>query len=99
MYKDLITYELAEGISEEHLLKVSKDIIDNWMSKLTGFIKWEIHIDNDGNYTDIVYWNTKADAKKAEKEMINIPNAQDWFACYKAGTISSRNLSLIGKFK
>lgn len=99
MYKDIITYKLAEGISEEHLLKVSKKIIDSWMSKLDGFVKWEIHTNNDNSYTDIVYWNTKEDAKKAEKEMVNIPNVNEWFACYKAESISSKNLNLIGKFE
>ncbi len=27
MYKDIISYELAEGISEEHLLTVAKQIV------------------------------------------------------------------------
>lgn len=73
MYKDIISYKLAEGIREEHLLKVAKQIIDSWMSKQPGFIKWEIHSNNEGGYTDIVYWESKEAAKDSEKEMVNIP--------------------------
>lgn len=95
MYKDIISYKLAKGISEEHLLKVAKQIIDSWMSKQSGFKNWEIHRNSDGSYTDIVYWDSQDDAKRSEKDMVNIPNAMDWFACYEEGSISSKNLTKI----
>lgn len=98
MYKDIITYELAENVTQAHLLKVAKQVIDNWMKKQVGFIKWEINTNNAGSYTDIVYWESKEAAKTAEKEMANIPNAADWFACYKQGSISSKNLVAIAEF-
>ncbi len=98
MYKDVISYELAEGITIDRLLQVAQQIINDWMKKLTGFIKWEIHANSDGSYTDIVYWENEAAAKKAEKEMANIPNAGDWFACYKPETISSKKLSQLAEF-
>ena len=98
MYKDIINYELAENVSQEHLLNIAKQIVNNWMKKQAGFIKWEIHTNKDESYTDIVYWNSKEDAKAAEKQMVNIPTAGDWFACYKEGSISSKNLTLLAEF-
>lgn len=98
MYKDIISYELAEGVSKEQLIAIAKQIVQDWMKNLTGFIKWEIHSNSDGSYTDIVYWKSKQAAKDAEKEMTNIPNAGDWYACYKQGTISSKNLTTIAEF-
>lgn len=98
MYKDIISYELADSISEEHLLKIAKQIVNDWMKKQPGFIKWEIHSNSDGTYSDIVYWESKTDAKNAEKEMVNIPNAADWYSCYRQGSISSKNLSLVAEF-
>ncbi|KAA3650500.1 MAG: hypothetical protein DWP98_04645 [Bacteroidetes bacterium] len=97
MYKDIISYELAENVSVKHLTTVAKKVVNNWMKKQPGFKKWEIHSNNDGTYTDIVYWASKGDAKNAEKEMGNIPNATDWFECYKQGSISSKNLTLIAE--
>lgn len=92
MYKDLISYELAENISEEHLIKIAKQIINSWMSKQKGFIKWEIHKTKENSYTDIVYWESEKDAKEAEKNMVNIPDANEWYKCYKEGSISSKKL-------
>ena len=104
MFKDIITYELADGIEESHLLKIAGQIIESWMSKQAGFIQWDIHteITNEGEavkYTDIVYWETREAAKAAEQQMGNIPNAADWLSCYKEGSIASQNLKQIGSFK
>jgi len=99
MYKDIISYKLANGVTEEHLLSVAQQVVESWMNSQKGFIKWEINKDSDGNYTDIVYWKTKDDAKKSELDMMNIPNAADWFACYEEGSIKSVNLSLVSNFE
>jgi len=98
MYKDIITYELAENKTKEELINIAKQIVNDWMKNQIGFIKWEIHTNSDGSYTDIVTWKSKEDAKIAEKEMVNIPNASDWYGCYKEGTISSKNLITIAEF-
>lgn len=98
MYKDIISYELAENVTEQHLIKIAKQIVNDWMKSQNGFVKWEITTHTDGSYTDIVYWNSKEDAKAAEKEMVNIPNAGEWYACYKEGSISGKNLTTIASF-
>lgn len=98
MYKDVISYELAENVSQEHLIKVANRIVNDWMKPLPGFIKWEIHGNADGSFTDIVYWESKEAVQNAEKEMVNIPNAGEWFSCYKEGSISSKKLTLVATF-
>lgn len=97
-YKDIISYELADGITEDKLLEVAKLIFDEWMTHQPGFIGWEIHSNTSGGYTDIVYWRTKEAAKQAEQNMGAIPHAAEWFACYKEGSINSQNLTMIGGF-
>ena len=99
MYKDIISYQLADEVTEAHLLSVAARIAESWMTKQPGFIKWEIHKDNTGGYTDIVYWNSKEDAKEAENEMVNIPNANDWYECYKENSIESKNLEQVRRFE
>ena len=98
VYKDIISYKLAEGVSEEHLLKVADEVLSGWMSKQVGFVRWEIHRNSGGDYTDIVYWESEEHQKAAEADMVNIPNAGDWFSCYETGSISSMNLSQVATF-
>lgn len=97
-YKDIINYQLADGITEEHLFTVAKRIFDEWMSLQPGFIRWEIHSNNSGAYTDIVYWESKEAAKLAEQNMNTIANAGEWFSCYLEGSIKSQNLTQIAVF-
>lgn len=104
MFKDIITYELDDGIDEQHLLNIASEIIESWMSKQPGFIQWDIHKDTIGDgdvveYTDIVSWESREVAQAAEQKMGEIPNAADWFSCYKEGSIGSQNLKQIGSFK
>ena len=98
MYKDIISYKLAEGVSEEHLLSVADEVLSCWMSKQAGFVRWEIHRNSDGDYTDIVYWESEEHQKASQADMVNIPNAGDWFSCYEEGSISSVNLSQVATF-
>lgn len=99
MYKDIISYKLAENISEDHLLEVARDVLENWMSKQPGFKKWEIHRNNNGGYTDVVYWESEGNARNEQEDMVNIPNAADWYACYEQGSISSKILNQVATFK
>lgn len=97
MHKDLITYELAQNVTEDHLLKVANRIINEWMKHLPGFISWEICKSSNGSYTDIVCWENEATAKAAEPKMREIPNGHEWFACYKPDTIQGNTLSVVFK--
>ena len=98
MFKDIISYELAESVTEKHLLEVAKRVQEGWMKNQADFVKWEIHKSGNGSYSDIVYWESEEAMKNAEKEMGNIPNAGEWFACYKEGTIKGEKLSLVASF-
>ena len=98
MYKDIITYELSDGTSQEQLLEVAQKVVSNWMKKQEGFLKWEIHTNSNGSYSDLVYWRSKEDAKKSEADMGNNPHGAEWFGCYKPESISSKNLNLIVEF-
>ena len=98
MYKDIISYKLAKGISQNKLLEVAKRITDQWMKNQKGFVKWEIHTQSDGSYTDIVYWESKKDAKASIDTMKDIPNAAEWYACYKEKSIVSKGITKLAGF-
>ena len=98
MYKDVINYQLADGVDEAQLIDVAEKIVHDWMKKQKGFLGWEINQNEDGSYTDIVSWESADAAKKAELAMVNIPNAGDWYACYNVESISSKKLTLKKRF-
>jgi len=100
MFKEIVKYKLNENIDEQHLLKVSTRILEEWMSQQTGFIRWDIHKNADGSgYTDTLYWKSQEAAKAAEEKMPTIPNAVEWFFCFKDGSMTVDGIELIGSYK
>jgi len=98
MYRDIIHYELNEGVDEAYLKEVAQDILEKWMAHQPGFISWEMHKNKTGHYTDIVSWDSETDAKKAELSMAQLPDAAKWFACYKEDSIRSENIDRLTIF-
>jgi hypothetical protein len=98
MYKDIIHYQLAEGVSEKQLIQAAEKIINSWMKNQPGFVSWEI-TKSDQEYIDIVTWKSKETAKKAEQSMqTDLPSDNPWYACYDFSTIKSNNTNQIKKF-
>lgn len=98
MYKDIIEYTLAENVTKNDLVRIANIVHQEWMINQPGFLKWEIHTDKQGNMVDIVYWESREAAQAAELNMVNIPNAGEWFACYKEGSIVAKNVTVIASF-
>ncbi len=100
-YKDIITYKLADGVSEAQLLAAAKPVVDGWMKKQKGFMGWEINRLADGSFLDLVYWENEACAKECEKNMRGEGKSADlaldpvlsgaWYGCYDMQSVKSVN--------
>jgi len=98
LYIDLISYQLAEGVTEHHLREVAERIHNEWMKRQPGFLKWEITKGENGTYTDFVYWESQEAAGESEQRMKDIPNAEEWHACYRFDSIKNQKLYPIAGF-
>lgn len=101
MYKDIMSYELAAGKTESDLLAAAERVLEKWMSRLDGFVPWEIHKTASG-YGDIVTWQDKAPADEGERSMQNdIPEelSAAWQSNYDFGTIKGEKLESVFVFK
>jgi len=98
MYKDVINYKLAEWVTQEHLMKVAKEVYDSWMSQQKWFVSRDIHTDEDGEYFDIVTRDSKASADKSNADMANVPHADARFGCYEMTSINSKGITVQGSF-
>jgi len=101
MYKDIISYQLAENKTESDLLQAADAVLTKWMTKLPGFVSWEIHKTENG-YSDIVIWENRESAQNGEQSMKNdIPTelSMQWQSCYDFSTITGSKLESIKIFK
>jgi len=95
MYIDIITYQINKNITEEAFLQASRAILDDWMSKQDGFIRWEINKIKDGTYQDHVYWESEKNAEQANKNMGDIPKDHAWLSCHDMDSVSSKKAQQI----
>jgi hypothetical protein len=99
MYTDVINYKLAAWVTLEHLYKINKKVYDERMSSLEGFIKREIHTDEEGEYFDLVTRTSKEAAEKAyEAWAPSNPYENERVACYDMTSINSKGLTCIKAF-
>ncbi len=99
MYIDLIRYNLAAGITSDMLRDAAENILESWMKKQPGFIRWEITCIEEGKpCLDLVYWKDQASAEAATKNMGQIPPDHPWLACYDMTSITSEKTSQLFVF-
>ena len=96
MYKEIISYNLAEDKDEIQLQEIAQKIITQWMKHLPGFISWEINKATIG-YSDIVTWESKQHAQQGHVAIKNIDSnlLQEWQSCYGSPTIDMQSLEQI----
>lgn len=99
MYKDLISYKLAEDISKDELLNIAQKVFDEWMVFQEGFIKWEINQNPNGTFTDIVIWKNKESCFKAHQNMMSYKSLNEWIKCYNPSSISNSPVEEIKSFE
>jgi hypothetical protein len=93
MYTDIIHYELANSVNHDHFLNITAKVLSDWMQHQKGFVSWTQYRNSRGGYTDIVVWESKKAAQKAEAKMAENPHQNDWVGCYK--NIQSESLESV----
>ncbi len=64
-----------KDVTQKHLIKVAKQLVNDWIKKLPEFVKWKIHFNENGAFTDLSYWLLETSDQNIEKEISHIPNA------------------------
>lgn len=95
MFVDIISYRLALGTSREDMLHAAGSILETWMKKQEGFLRWDIGEAKNGEYIDLVFWKDESSAQKAEQNMKEIPGDHPWLHCYEMSSIQSQKIKQI----
>ena len=70
-------FKLAEGVDEAALLTASEALQTGFISKQKGFIKRELVKTTDGQWVDVIHWDSPENAEKA------MQNAAENPVCFK----------------
>ena len=91
------SYKLVEGASEADFLAASEVCCKEVLSKLPGFISWQM-LKNGDTWIDLVTFKTMADANATENGDYSSPAAQNFFAFIDFATMKQENYSVEKSF-
>jgi hypothetical protein len=72
-------FKLAEGADEASLLRAADAIQDGFLAKQPGFVRRELLKGEDGQWADLVYWESADAAAAAMKEAAASPACFEYF--------------------
>ena len=79
MSKNLIVeiaqYKLATGVDEQDFLKEAEIVQKDFLEKQNGYIDRELLKSEDGQWVEILHWNSMEEAHKAAEVMAQDPVA------------------------
>jgi len=77
-------FELAEGVSDETLLKASNTFQNEFVNAQKGFIRRELLKGKDGQWVDLIFWESKEDAEKVMENVESSDACRAFFQIMKA---------------
>jgi heme-degrading monooxygenase HmoA len=75
---EIVQFELIDGVEEIEFLQDADSMIPELKSQ-PGFIKRALLKSPDGQWMDIVHWNSLSEAQQAAENVLSLPNCLNYF--------------------
>jgi hypothetical protein len=72
-------FKLADGADEARLLRASDGLQTGFLARREGFIRRELLKGQDGQWVDLVYWESEEAAARAMQEAASSPACLEYF--------------------
>ncbi len=73
---EIAQFKLASGVTDEEFIKEAEMVQKNFLEKQNGYIDRELLKDKDGQWIDILHWNSMEEAQRAAEVMMKEPTTQ-----------------------
>lgn len=73
---EIAQFKLASGVTDEEFIKEAEEVQKDFLEKQSGYIDRELLKDKDGQWVDILHWNSMEEAQKAAEVMMKEPTTQ-----------------------
>lgn len=95
---EIAQFKLAAGVSDEDFLHEAEVAQKNFLEKQSGYIDRELLKDKDGQWVDILHWNSIGEAQKAAEVMMTDPATQGFMQKIDPSSVKMLHLELIKKY-
>ncbi len=71
---ELVLFRAKAGVRQETLIEGTQSI-QMWLAQQPGYIRRELLMTNEGQWADLVYWNSYEEAMVAGEKFMALPEA------------------------
>ncbi len=71
---EVVTFKLKAGVSEADFL-LAADVVQSHLQEMSGYLGCELLNDEQGQWIDLVYWRSMAEAHAAAELLMALPSA------------------------
>lgn len=72
---EIVLFKLNAGASEEEFVAAAK-AVEGWLHQADGFVDRELSRNDEGQWVDIVHWQSLAQAHAAAEQIMSTPEGQ-----------------------
>ena len=96
---EIAQFKLATGVREEDFLQEAEAVQKNFLEQQSGYIDRELLKDKDGQWVDILHWNSMEEAQKAAEVMMSDPATQGFMQKIDPSSVKILHLEQIRIWK
>ncbi len=72
-------FTLKQGVTEEQLLKASRELQEGFLEQREGFLRRELLKKSDREFVDLIRWNSRQDVESAMSKAMDHPSCRKYF--------------------
>lgn len=99
MIVEIAQFKLAALVSDEEFLKEAEAVQNNFLKKQSGYIDRELLKGEDGQWADILHWNSMEEAQKAAQVMMGDPATQGFMQKIDPSSVKMLHLTQMKSWK
>ncbi len=96
---EIAQFKLVAGVKDGDFLQEAEVVQKNFLEKQIGYIDWELLKGEDGQWVDILHWNSIEEAQKASEMLLKEPAAQGFIRKIDPTSIKMLHLMQLRKWK
>jgi len=96
---EIAQFTLAAGVNNGDFLQEAEAVQKNFLEKQPGYVDRELLKGGDGQWADILHWNSMEEARKASEALLKDPIAQEFMRKIDPASVRMLHLMQMKKWK
>ena len=91
-------FKMKVGVSEDEVLAASQEAQDGFLAKQKGYVSRELLKSSEGEWVDIVHWETMEDAQKAMQDFMGHSSTKKFGEVIDPSSIKMLHLEVVKRY-